>query len=417
MLLNNTIVMYNMFVINMHNDMSRHGKPENDRNLKGPHGIDSSSTNRVRSALEHLGFECEQIEMHYGDMQVDIVATRDGKQFAVEIAALDPARHRHLVAQLAGDILRLMRLQREHGLEPLMAIVSRKARPQLDRFRDYVDKHAPGMSWLAVDPSGAAHWFLDGKHGANTSLVKAWVIPESSSSPPRRDPFAPQFQWLLKILMLAGMKKRYWGGPQIRPKSVTELARLAGVSQPYGSMFGKVMESRGYLRRKRGELVVPDVRRVLEDWSNALQIRRGKEVSARPLYGNLFDGGEIEDLMARLRSSGARYAVGSHYAAFLHGLSRSNVRQLRLYVDIPLSRALASLDLVSANDGETPLILARPPSSPLVFDAVVEVDQVRVVDVLQCYLDVRGSSSRGVEQAEHIFERVLAPHFQELGWH
>ena len=51
-----------------------------------------------------------------------------------------------------------------------------------------------------------------------------------------------------------------------------------------------------------------------------------------------------------------------------------------------------------------------------VFGGAVTAHGLMVVDALQCYLDVSSSAARGQEQAQHIFERVLSPHFQELGW-
>ncbi len=46
-----------------------------------------------------------------------------------------------------------------------------------------------------------------------------------------------------------------------------------------------------------------------------------------------------------------------------------------------------------------------------IFRAAVMRDGVPTADVLQCWLDVSHHPSRGVEQAEHLYRRVLAPAF------
>ena len=73
---------------------------------------------------------------------------------------------------------------------------------------------------------------------------------------------------------------------------------------------------------------------------------------------------------------------------------------------------MAALDLAPAERGEGRLALVVPRSPESVFGGFVWADGVPVCDALQCYLDVRLSPARGMEQAEVIMSRVLWPHFE-----
>ena len=42
-------------------------------------------------------------------------------------------------------------------------------------------------------------------------------------------------------------------------------------------------------------------------------------------------------------------------------------------------------------------------------------DGLCVCDILQCYLDVRGSRARGQEQADYIADNILLPYFRSEG--
>jgi hypothetical protein len=93
-------------------------------------------------------------------------------------------------------------------------------------------------------------------------------------------------------------------------------------------------------------------------------------------------------------------------------LGRSNVRQARLYAKSGVKELLSALDLVEEPAASAQLFLVVGPKSESVLRGAVNVDGVRVCDVLQCYFDVRFSYARGKEQAEYIYERILRPHFE-----
>ncbi len=280
--------------------------------------------------------------------------------------------------------------------------------------KEYLERYAPLVNWLMVAPNGSVRWCIDEKHGEHQGLVEPADVSTPRRKPARRDPFAPKFQWLLKLILLSGLNPEYWGGPREHPNTLGDLVRLTGVSQPYVSMFAQVMESRDYLRRERRNIHIPNVERVLEDWAAATDVGRRQEVAVRSIYGpldNLQTG-----VLERLGQYDGRYAVTSHAGAKLLGLARSNALKMKIYVEGDMSEALEALRLVPAQTGVSSLMLAHPISPDAVFGGATERSGVYVADALQCYLDIRGNTSRGVEQSDHIFNRVLEPHFTGRGW-
>lgn len=378
----------------------------------------------AEAALVRLGFEfAHPPGGKEGDAYLDWLARRARRTYAVVVCAVK-ALSRRQEARLAEPLLRLARAQREQQIEPLLAVeVGGSFLRAAAVVEGYVQRYSPGASWLVVDPQGEATWNIDGEPGQlqPPGALNQSPPPLQADSAlverPRRDPFSPTFQWLLKVLLLAGIDKRLWGGPSRRPESITDLARLADVSQPHSSAFAAVMQARGYLsRRRRGAIVVTDIERLLDDWSHAHSVRRPPAVPARHLFP-LAAGDGLQASVDRLRSYCEPYAVGGHYAADLLGLSRSNVARALLYVPSVSQEVMEALDLTAVHAEEgADISLAKPASGPAVFGGATEQRGVRVVDVLQCYLDVRHSAARGREQAEHLFERALRPHFEACRW-
>lgn len=87
---------------------------------------------------------------------------------------------------------------------------------------------------------------------------------------------------------------------------------------------------------------------------------------------------------------------------------------MRIYANRPMDEVLAALDLARNEAGSFPVSIVPPPAGKAVSAGSVNLDGLPVCDVLQCYLDVRGSHARGTEQSEFIRDRVLLPHFNKV---
>ena len=375
----------------------------------------------AKLGLESLGFRVTADPTDLRQHGVNALAVRKRQSYAVVWASIIPFRRHDLHGALADAVLRLQRACAGRRLLPLVAVVVERAMPTAAaEVESYMRGYAPRASWLVVDRQSHGQWYIGGNKGEAD-----WKSAERTSPDFRkplitvaRDPYSPAFQWLLKVLLLAGMDGRYWGGPGKTPANVAELTRASRVSQPQVSVFVKQYEEADYLRRGPRRFAFTNVRRILDAWSMSVNHKIGD----RQPVGFLYPAGKrdraVTELLAKVRATKdvGPYAVGSHLACHMLGLGRSNIRSLRLYVQQPVEIVLPLLDLVPTDAGEAALEIVRPRARASVFNGAPSVRGAQVVDVLQCYLDVMQSPTRGAEQAEHIYDKVLAPWFRSRGW-
>jgi hypothetical protein len=283
-------------------------------------------------------------------------------------------------------------------------------------LQDYANHFMPDLQWLLLGMDGRGRLHLD---GLDVDVDTDKQLQRSADSPrgkSRSGLFSPKAQWLWKLLLLPGLEGRYWGGPVQRPKSVNDLARLSGVSQPAVSSFLSRAEEAGFLGRSPSGFMVERHRELLDDWVFAIKQGRREELPLRFVYPGESEEKWLGKIRAFCGKPGNRpnwppMVVGSHLACHLLGLGRSNVRLPWLYSVMEAKDVMAALDLAPAEPGENNLSLIVPPSPESVYGGFVRASEVPTCDALQCYLDVRQSYARGVEQAEVIMNRVLKPHF------
>lgn len=320
---------------------------------------------------------------------------------------------------LIGDaILRFQRdstTKRRRDVQLLLAVLlERMSRKTSDDLKEYAGKYEPDLNWLVLSEGGEGVFRLLGREEPVRLSEPLRTRMEATAAGNPIGIFSPRNQWLLKLLLMPGIDHRYWGGPDSKPHSVGELAEVSGVSQPSVSQFVQRAESAGFLRRSENDFIMLQHRELLEDWSHALKHRPLNSVGVRPIYGDEPE----QKWLARVRQYCAKspnqhpVAVGSHLACHLHGVGRSNNRSMILHVNRPLPELMDKLQLVEDSSPAPWLKLVFPFFADTVFRSSVVLDGVPVVDLLQCYLDVRTSPARGLEQADHIFQKVLSRHFE-----
>ena len=299
------------------------------------------------------------------------------------------------------------------------AYFDRYSSKAVDDLRDYSSRFLDNqLNWILVASDGRGHACLLGEE-KELKMERELALPAlSNDEPSPLSLFSPRNQWLLKCLLLPGLVHgRYWQGPASRPTSVTELAKVSGVSQPAVSSFLNRAESAGFLRRRDRGFVMLKHRELLEEWSYAFKARPFPSVGVRPLYGDEPAEKFIERVESYCRSDAqrARVAVGSHLACAILGEARSSYAGTTIYVREDFDEVQEGLQLVPDNSDHPWAKLVRPRFPAAVFGGAVTTPEFRVplADILQIYLDVRVSLARGMEQAESIYHRVLSPHFQK----
>jgi len=386
---------------------------------------EASGLAEVREALVSLGFRLEDQPPGKGALRPDMLARRGASSYIVEVKVQSAFRGPQFVGAVAHGILALRALK-AHGFrgKPLLAIrVERAKRNAASVFQAFLEQHAPEFDWLIVDAGGWRRWQIGRDQGEATGAARERGRSlDAHPMPVKSNPFAPRHQWMLKLLLLPGLDRKYWGGPAQPPDSVSALSAASGSARSHAWNLVALLDRRGYLRHEGGRFRFPGLRRLLDDWCAHVRLRPDRSIGAAPVHSER----SAEKSLSRILSGLSRPAhavaeaqpgevvIGGHRACEILGLGRSNIRVLRLYAD-DLDAALNRLNLVPAEDGAL-LEVAQPKARESVFGACARAKGLPVADALQLYLDLRLSPARGVEQSDFLFERVLAPHFKAAGW-
>ena len=292
-------------------------------------------------------------------------------------------------------------------------LLSRFSTKAVDLARQYVNAHDPSLQWAVMDVTGRVALSAAGQvQEERVEPLRSRVDYRASDDAPRKM-FSPNNQWLLKVLLLSGIGPKQWGGPgqSVDGYSLSDLAGIAGKPQSSVSIFIGLAERQGWLKRESGRLVMLQIPRLLDQWSYHL---RNNPDPAVPV-GSIYPGEEREAVLARLRGR-ADAVIGGHAGAHLMGLGAGNVDTPRIHVR-HLASGFRDLGLAEVPHDRAIAILSQPKAVDAVFrGAVIDLHGLPLTDLLQIYLDVRLSMARGEEQADHIYERALAPFFRKRRW-
>lgn len=212
-----------------------------------------------------------------------------------------------------------------------------------------------------------------------------------------RDPFADKASLILRALLRE--PGRTWG--------IREMASVARLDPGFVSRMARELHELGYAQRVAGKLQLRDAQALLDDWAHAYSYRRNR------MRGYYLRVRQAPELLEALRSAklpeNAIYALSLQAGAHLVD-PYARFSEVHAYVqDADTERAIAdSLDLKPAKEGAN-VWLMSPYYRRSAFDGLREAQGLPVVSDVQLYLDLYNYPLRGREQAEHLYEAVIAP--------
>ncbi len=195
------------------------------------------------------------------------------------------------------------------------------------------------------------------------------------------------------------------GAPRGVYRNASELAAAANVSLMSASRFIRQLRHEGYLDEHRLKLV----RRadLFRRWQAAVLRHSPNELAMAFVLG-----GPIEDHLRQLQSRDACLAL---FAA-ADALNIGHVSGVPPHVYGPNWARLGSKDWSVLPAAGKPDFILREPSAPQsIFRGMVNRNGVPVCDAIQVWLDVSAHPSRGLEQADLIYWKVLRPIVEDSG--
>lgn len=217
-------------------------------------------------------------------------------------------------------------------------------------------------------------------------------FPEKRSG---RRPFSDKASLILRAVFQN--KKRLWG--------IRELAQYVGLDPGFVSRMAQELEKRNYVSRKDSKLKLRDPKSILEDWVHEYDYKKNREVR----YFCLGKGpNEIIDKLSNVNiSERIQYAFGLHAGASL--LSPYAVYNV-VHIYVPnrdgIDWFVEKLKLREAQEGAN-FVFLLPYYKHSVFYDKQNIRGLWVVSDLQLYLDLYNYPMRGLEQAEHLYEKRL----------
>jgi hypothetical protein len=368
----------------------------------------SSAPSREKQAEDLLaelfsqaGWRVRRDVRRHGPSRLDMVVSRRGASYAVEVKASAEGRADRLIPLWSQACLQAAHVAGDHD-PPLAVVAAPRISPRVaNQVLDFAAKYAPAAASGVIDFSGLRLFRGPHLEGLDSEGDRLSPAARSVRGGPA-DLFSDLNQWLLKVLLAPELPDDLLSAPRDRYHNASQLARAANVSVMSAFRLVQQLQRDGYLQESEPYLNL--VRR--EDLFKRWQAASARRVKEAPMRFVLRGDQQVE---LRRIFRGGRACLGLFAAA--EALHFGFVRGVPPYVYVqrlgPASVA-AWKNVVPAEPGEQPdIILRQAPAPQSVFRGLVKVNGMPVCDILQIWLDVSSHPSRGQEQAELIRDRVL----------
>ncbi len=352
----------------------------------------------------------------------DFLVSGHGKKFVVELKRASEGRKDRVIPLLAQAALEAVHYSRVMPGHPVpLAIVGANRIPNsiAEEAKQFMRERAPEVAVGVVDLEGLR---LFAGHGLER--LSSSRRPQSELRAPNVRARAPQLfsdlnQWMLKVLLAPRIPEVYLSAPRGRYQGASQLAEAAGVSVMSAFRFVEGFSKEGFLELGGGVLRLVRLRELLNRWVAASQQRileipmcwvlhRGKKALRNAVRS--YQSDEAIASADQLSSPRPRLCLGLFEAAEALGIGFVHGVKPHLYLERLNAAVLKDLGLSgNAEEEEADLYVRIPGNRESAFRGVVRKDRVPVSDILQVWLDVSQHPSRGKEQADLIWRRILSP--------
>ncbi len=364
---------------------------------------------RVAGLFESKDWKAQASEP--GSTGLDLVVRRRGKRYGVVLKATSEGRADRVIPLLSQAVLeaRAYALQSRGSMPMAVVHVDHAPRALVANVMAFAQEFAAEVAVGFVSAEGASEFLGEGLEGLNVSApfrprqVKGTLIRTDNL-------FSDLNQWMLKVLLAPELPEGMLNAPRGQYRNGVELARAAQVSAMTASRFLQQLRRERFLLESQEFLTLVQREELFERWSSVAPYGTA-DLPARFL-ANI----QIEDCVRELLNKVEGDACLGLFAA-ADGLRVGHVSGVPRYICV---RHMPRFNLATPGGNpwnalqpfpkEAPHVLLRVARFPeSTFRGAVRRDGAMVADVIQVWLDVLNHPTRGREQAEHIFRKVLRP--------
>jgi len=364
------------------------------------------------------------------DLRADLIAERSGKKYVFEIKRASEGRRDRVIPLLSQAALQAAYVSKQLPGKPFpVAVVFANyiSEQVAEQARAFLRKHAPGAAVGLMDSEGFRSFsgfdleFLDSERRAGSSVASRKLrahVPQL---------FSDLNQWMLKVLLAPGIPESYLSAPRSHYEGASQLAAAAGASVMSAFRFVEQFSKEGFLEQSSGRLRIVRAKELVNRWLGAGQrslevsmrfiLQRGKGALESSLRSYV-SASEIAPSQRRksrkeLPSKHPRACLGLFAAAEQLGVGFVHGVEPHVYVERMNQELLGFLGLSARGaDGRADVYVRIPANRESVFRGLLLKDGVPSSDIVQVWLDVHGHPSRGKEQADLIYRKILGPAFE-----
>jgi hypothetical protein len=376
----------------------------------------------VADAFREQGWRVSAEPRGSEDARPDFVASAPGKKLIIEFKRASEGRKDRVIpilSQAALDAIYRSRRIPGHPIPVAIVGANRISEAVAGEALEFMRERAPEAAVGLLDLEGFRSF---GGHGLE--LLNSPRRAESNVQAPKARAgqlFSDLNQWMLKVLLAPRIPEEYLSAPRGQYQGPSQLAEAAGVSVMSAFRFVEQLSKAGFIDSGPGPLRLVRLRELMSRWAAASQgrvleipmrsvLHRGKKALANMLRS--YDSrrlaprnlGEYQWVQRPRLCLGLFEAAEELSVRFVHGVKPS------LYLERLNAEILEDLGLSgNAEESEADVHIRIPGNRECIFRSVVRRDGIPVSDILQVWLDVGEHPSRGKEQADLIWKRILSP--------
>ena len=353
----------------------------------------------------------------------DFLVSGHGKKLVVELKRASEGRKDRVIPLLSQAALEAVHYSRVMPSHPVpLAIVGANRIPDsvAEEAKQFVRERAPEVAIGVLDLEGLRLFAGHGLESLSSARRPQSDLRQQKVRAPQL--FSDLNQWMLKILLAPRIPDAYLSAPRGRYQGASQLAEAAGVSVMSAFRFVEEFSKEGFLESGPGSLRLVRLRELMNRWIAASQgrvleipmrwvLHRGKKALRNAVRS--YQSDEAIASADQLSSPLPRLCLGLFEAAEALGIGFVHGVKPYLYLERLNAGVLKDLGL-SGNSGEeeADLYVRIPRNRESAFRGVVRKDGVPVSDILQVWLDVSQHPSRGKEQADLIWRKILSSAFE-----
>lgn len=343
-----------------------------------------------------------------GTRQPDLIVRKGEQCFVVEVKALAEGRADRVIPVLSQAILQAQRYALRKGDALPLAVVSveHASESLVRQFGSFAEEYVPNIAVGLVSGSGLRYFRGAGLEELNAEPNEPRWTGKNLPTHQPTNLFSDLNQWMLKVMLAPEIPEHLLQAPRKKYQSGAELAETARVSAMSTSRFLQQLRNEGYLDDSSRYLALVRRQELFRRWRSAV-MRSPAELPMR----FFLRGAMQKQLHGILASNQDESCLALFGAAEALGLGHVSGVLPYIYVPkLPRPDDKNWSSMAHASPAEMPDLIVRQALSPKsIFRGAVRQDGLIVSDVIQVWLDVANHPSRGEEQANLIYQKILDP--------